>query len=321
MKLSRTRSLVYALMFLCTLIVVFPRWRQKVRMTGLIEAVSQGDEKSVARMLDAGADPNTVKKVRTSQISVLRIALREAGYFDERQQGYLDIARRLVDAGAKVNEPRVFSEVIGTHDKKTIQFFFDKGMKPHANGLNEAIVYGDLEIVRQVLALSPDLNRPQPQERLPLGEAVYAGYGDSTKYNTPVLIGKMLIERGAAVNPPGIGSGEVPLCYAASLGNVDFMELLHRHGAKVNVRAGHGWTPLHYAVLRKENVAAVKWLIAHGADVNAHNEADMTPLDWAKRSQLTEIVTLLKNAGAKEGVLLSSSQSSNAQGQSRMPLP
>jgi ankyrin len=58
--------------------------------------------------------------------------------------------------------------------------------------------------------------------------------------------------------------------------------LLLRAGAKVNVREGCGWTPLHFAARGDGRKTAV--LVACGADVNARDTSGSTPLHWAARS-------------------------------------
>jgi ankyrin repeat protein len=47
------------------------------------------------------------------------------------------------------------------------------------------------------------------------------------------------------------------------------------------------------------NIEAVKQHLAAGADVNANNKFDSTPLDWAITSKQTEIADLLRKHGGK----------------------
>ena len=64
---------------------------------------------------------------------------------------------------------------------------------------------------------------------------------------------------------------------------IKFVELLLRHGAKVDTRDGEGLTPLHAVdpVFLTENTAAAELLIAGGADVNAKDNIGQTPLHIA----------------------------------------
>jgi len=47
------------------------------------------------------------------------------------------------------------------------------------------------------------------------------------------------------------------------------------------------------------NIEAVKQHLAAGADVNANNRFDSTPLDWAITSKQTEIADFLRKHGGK----------------------
>ena len=49
----------------------------------------------------------------------------------------------------------------------------------------------------------------------------------------------------------------------------------------------------------KGNIEAVKQHIAAGADVNAKNQADATPLDWAIQFKQTKTADLLRKHGGK----------------------
>lgn len=89
-------------------------------------------------------------------------------------------------------------------------------------------------------------------------------------------------------------------------------------GADVNVRDGHGWTPLHHAARRGAEVNVKDYsadtplhlavygcqrdmtelLIATGADVNPRNRRGKTPLDLAQRPDMQ---ALLRTHGAKSG--------------------
>ena len=52
------------------------------------------------------------------------------------------------------------------------------------------------------------------------------------------------------------------------------------------------------------NIEAVKQHLAAGADVNAKDEDDRTPLDWAIKHKQTEIADLLRKHGGTTGAEL-----------------
>jgi ankyrin repeat protein len=83
-----------------------------------------------------------------------------------------------------------------------------------------------------------------------------------------------------------------------SAGFRELAELLISKGAEVNAKDNWDRTPLHRAVHSSKDM--VELLIARGADVNVRNREDRTPLWYAKYMDYTEIVELLRKHGAKE---------------------
>ena len=75
-------------------------------------------------------------------------------------------------------------------------------------------------------------------------------------------------------------------------------KILINAGADVNIKGKADWTALMFAVMRGD-VENVKNLIAAGADVNTHTKDGETPLQRAEALEYNEIITILKNAGAK----------------------
>ncbi len=108
---------------------------------------------------------------------------------------------------------------------------------------------------------------------------------------------RSLIEGGADVNRR-TPYGTTPLNRAVVVGFKDIVELLIAKGANVNAKDNWDWTPLHSAVYGHKDI--VELLIAKGANVNARNGASRTPLWYAKDEGNTEIVELLRKHGAKE---------------------
>jgi ankyrin repeat protein len=95
------------------------------------------------------------------------------------------------------------------------------------------------------------------------------------------------------------------LDYVAIQGHIEEAELLVAAGANVNSRDNlYGETPLHftldccYAALGNHDMA--RFLLAHGADVNAEDFTGNTPLSYAKKCAPNSglLFDVLNKAGA-----------------------
>jgi len=101
----------------------------------------------------------------------------------------------------------------------------------------------------------------------------------------------------AAVVLVGCGKSD-DIWTAAEEGNVEAVKGYLANGVKVDERdESYGGTPLHFAAYSGNEV--VELLIAKGADVNAKNQADATPLDKAINFNRTKIADLLRKHGGK----------------------
>lgn len=106
-----------------------------------------------------------------------------------------------------------------------------------------------------------------------------------------------LVERGANVNSKIPASGETPLHYAASSGNMPITVLLLAHGAAVNTKSSEGYTPLFFSVASKQ-VGVSTALLQAGADPDIANNAGETPLHSAAFEGHAQLVSILLAYGA-----------------------
>lgn len=107
-------------------------------------------------------------------------------------------------------------------------------------------------------------------------------------------LAKFMIDKGADVNLKESDFQMAPLYFQ----EVAIAQLLCQAGADVNIKAEKGMTPLMWHTYNNY-LEGVKFLVAHGAQVNIVNGEDSTALDIALRFGYAELVEYLKSAGAK----------------------
>ena len=90
------------------------------------------------------------------------------------------------------------------------------------------------------------------------------------------------------------------LWQAASNGDLEVINILHKAGNSLDEKDASGWTALFWGVA-VDGQKAVKLLLDKGAKVNLTNNDGQTPLDWAIQTKNNEMAELLKKHGAKRG--------------------
>jgi ankyrin repeat protein len=122
--------------------------------------------------------------------------------------------------------------------------------------------------------------------------------GTAASRNDAGAIRRLLAEQHAVDDTDDTGLSA--LMWAARAGAADAMQALLEAGASVNARANdqNGWTALQHAIHTRQ-VAAVRFLLDHGADPNAavHSEA-LTPLLMAAGDPDPAVVKALLAHGA-----------------------
>jgi Ankyrin repeats (3 copies)/Ankyrin repeat len=86
---------------------------------------------------------------------------------------------------------------------------------------------------------------------------------------------------------------------AANSGVLSNVKWLLEHGADVNARGRMGRTPLHLAVERNASTKTVETLVAWGADMHAKDDQGLTALDAAEHHGKTAVARWLRSALAK----------------------
>lgn len=120
-------------------------------------------------------------------------------------------------------------------------------------------------------------------------------------YWSPLAFIQTLLDHGANPNYPD-RAGFPSLIATLSTDRPDRLELLRlllSRGAETAQRGLNDWTPLHYAVSR-DDVPAIKLLLAHGADVTARTRIDdfTTPIEEAERLNRKSVVDALKRSAS-----------------------
>jgi len=105
------------------------------------------------------------------------------------------------------------------------------------------------------------------------------------------------IDAGADVNVVDICAQDVSLHFAARRGLLPMVDLLARHGAKIDARGCFGRQPLHVAA-QYGCVEVVEFLLRKGAGVGTPDDDGKTPLDLAAYNGHLPAVKFLLEAGA-----------------------
>jgi ankyrin repeat protein len=106
-----------------------------------------------------------------------------------------------------------------------------------------------------------------------------------------------LIAHGAKIDDTS--TGESALHAAIAERHVELAALLVAKGANVNARNLSQLTPLHFLAANLHDRNLAELLIRHGADVNAKDQAGHTPLEGAMRAHNDEVTEVLRGHGAR----------------------
>jgi hypothetical protein len=178
-----------------------------------------------------------------------------------------------------------------------------------------AIEEGNVEKVEALIAVAPSIAyTPLPGGVSPLSHAKYRGRdailaalsaaNPYPNFIEAATIGNLERVKGYLQRFPALingysRDGYTALQLASFFGHEEIVRVLLAHGGDPHAVSHNEMRiqPLHAAVAAR-NVNIVAALIAAGADVNARQQDDFTPLMAAEQNGESEIVRLLKEAGA-----------------------
>jgi ankyrin repeat protein len=167
-------------------------------------------------------------------------------------------------------------EKVVSHIRDAMEYFFDVD-KPHWTAWSRV-----QRIDVRLPWFTPDEGS---DDALPLYFASLGGFYDLAEH----LVGK----HPEQINARG-GKMVTPLVAALHKKHFRIAELLHRHGADLDVRGESNHTLLHIACITGIP-DVIQWLLNHGADVNTLSNMPWAPIDLAiSRGHLQEVRMLIE---------------------------
>jgi len=246
-------------------------------ITPLSFAAMSGNADLVKLLLERGADP-------TMASTKGRLPLHYAAISGNAEMIKLlmPLTNDLDQQDALGHTPLNYA-VIGKHSA-AVNLLIEKGAKadiPAKDGslpLHDAVYFGNVEIAKALIPLTPNINQPH-------------------KHLTPLLIAlknnknevaKLLLEKGVNPNLPD-EMGELPLHYAIKNEDLELSMNLASVTQNLNQPGLLGHTPLFIAT-DKRNHAMVKVLLEKGASADVADRDGNLPLHRALRGNNLELV-------------------------------
>jgi uncharacterized protein len=287
---------------------------QKQRAAALCEAVAAGDAQKVELLLDQGGDPKT-RCTYEAQIDRSTVEGSRSAFFLALQdgnealatvlldrgadpddadgllghtpltyaahQGLVEMARKLVTAGASVNLASPFGrsplEVAITYGNETIALaLLAAGARPDAKALAVACQRNQTTLAGRLLEAGAAVDAST------LAAAARGGPG-ALEWVSRQEAGASLVQR----------HGGEALGAAAHEGNADSAAWLLRNGVAADSRNGYGWTALQTAACAGK-ADVVQLLLNAGADPGAVEGTGKTAAYWARQRNHTKIAEQLE---------------------------
>ena len=234
--------------------------------------------------------------------------------------GWVEMARVLLHRGATANSEDNFGRTAlhqvarSTYSPWLNEACIAQLLLEHGAGVNAhdnvnitplhvASYHGKVDVVKVLLDHGATSNLPGILGRTPLHLVAGSRY---YPVNNGVRVAKLLMEHGANINAQD-SDGISPLHAASCLGKVEMVRALLECGAKANLNSDAnpivGQTLLHLLAsgvcgFGYNGIRITELLLKHGADVNAQDKENTTPLHLASYFGSVEMSRVLLNHGA-----------------------
>jgi ankyrin repeat protein len=179
----------------------------------------------------------------------------------------IDTAKALLDAGADVNAIRVI---------------MDDGQKFLASPLWYSVAWGkNLPLARMLLETGahPDDNAVS-----------------SAIWDQDLMMAELLRSHGGNIDHKS--NGETPLIRTLKAKRFRLLNWLTENGANINAKDAAGYTALHHAAKGSHTLAQVEELLKHGAKPNLKAKDGTSPVSLAQAAGKSRMVDLLRSASA-----------------------
>jgi ankyrin repeat protein len=240
----------------------------------LHRAAANGQKEIAELLISKGADVNA-KDIWE------QTALHESAFGGRNETIELLIAKG-ADVNAKNNAGETPLDTAIQYEEPEAADLLRKhgGKSSAADFIHVAAAVGNIEAVKQHLAVGTDVNAKDERGGTPLHLAALRGHKK---------VVELLIAKGADVNAKN-NAGETPLDKFEEKKQKEIASLLRENGGK--------YSTIHFAV-GLGNIETVKEFLAAGADANAKDRVGDTPLDWAILFGQPETADLLRKHGGK----------------------
>ena len=268
--------------------------------TPLMYAAAVGSEAMMRRLIGAGADVNVRNSFEASallwcsnSLPRVRMLVEHGADVNVRsKQGHtpielaadhadsIEILKYLMSKGASLKIPpdqkggTPLAAAAGTNDTAAVKFLLEKGgadvLAGPAGpmGLMNAAMWGNVELVRLLLAKGVPVNAVSPPE------------AQGQVKNGPIALGAFSA-----------------LTLAVVQGNSETVKVLLDAGANVNLQDVRGMTPLMLAVgTDHPNREVIRFLLERHPDTRVKSKAGETALDWALKFKQQAVIASVRAA-------------------------